>query len=68
VDDQNFVDPIVPSLAVPMAKKTVEQRAPGPASGQSDGGTPTKETLVYDESVELQALQLSDLPMCPKCK
>lgn len=68
VDDQNFVDPIVPSLAVPMAKKTVAQRAPGPASGQSDGGTPTEETLVYDESVELQALQLSDLPVCPKCQ
>lgn len=69
MEDENFLDPIVPALAVPLAKKSIEQKATGPAAGEEKlmGGSLAKEVLEYDEETELPTLLISDMPMCPKC-
>lgn len=64
--EDNFSDPIVPALAVPEAKKSIEQKAPGPTAGEG-GDDPTSGVLEYDEEAELPTLRISDLPLCPKC-
>lgn len=61
---QDFRDPIIPELAVPLAKQSLARRAPGPEPDAPEGDD---ERLVYDESAPLEPIPRERIPKCPKC-
>lgn len=61
---QDFRDPIIPELAVPLAKQSLARRAPGPELDAPEG---EDEQLVYDESAPLEPIPKERIPKCPKC-
>ncbi|RPB00591.1 DHS-like NAD/FAD-binding domain-containing protein [Choiromyces venosus 120613-1] len=65
---QDFSDPIIPEFAVPLAKASLSQRAPGPEQdGQGEEEVVDGEELVYDESAPLEPVPVERIPECPKC-
>ena len=61
---QDFRDPIIPELAVPLAEQSLARRAPGPEPGAPEG---EDGQLVYDESAPLEPIPRERIPKCPKC-
>ena len=79
-EGNNFVDPIVPSLAIPKAMPAAAPLGMVPMNTQSvsspeTGTTPAfpapeapRELDISDDRVELPDLEPKDLPRCPECK
>ncbi|CUS12990.1 unnamed protein product [Tuber aestivum] len=61
---QDLRDPIIPELAVPLARQSLARRAPGPEQSAIAEGLGK---LVYDESAPLQHVARERIPKCPKC-
>lgn len=57
-ETNNFIDPIVPALAIPVDESEM--------FGQKADGKP-KELDIADERVKLAQIPTNDLPQCPKC-
>jgi NAD-dependent deacetylase sirtuin 5 len=79
-EQDNFTDPIVPSLAIPTTKTGQEvdptsnkaRTAQGngitsPATGSSAAAQEGEEIDISDEKVTIPSLKPSDLPQCPQC-
>ncbi|PWW80735.1 DHS-like NAD/FAD-binding domain-containing protein, partial [Tuber magnatum] len=56
---QDFRDPIIPELAVPLARQSLARRAPGPEQDSNAEGE-----LVYDENASLQPVPREAIPKC----
>jgi len=78
-EENNFVDPIVPALAIPTeeddptsieARKKMSDALHTKREAHQNGGVVmgTKELDIADENVELPELAIKDLPHCPDCK
>lgn len=79
-EQQNFTDPIVPALAIPTGipqPGPLGTSEPGSASPYSlENSTKpafpkpeaSEELDISDDRVELAALGIEDLPMCPRCQ
>ncbi|KAL8715795.1 MAG: hypothetical protein Q9220_000462 [cf. Caloplaca sp. 1 TL-2023] len=72
VEKDNFVDPIVPALAIP---KEVSQPMPGAEAAKSLAAamkgaksTEGKELDISDAAVSIPRIDVKDLPQCPKCQ
>ncbi|KAG8532894.1 uncharacterized protein KY384_002772 [Bacidia gigantensis] len=70
-ETDNFIDPIVPALAIPKAGPE-----PTPAATATSGAAATdsltdalnqKELDISDETVKIADIPTQDLPQCPKC-
>lgn len=62
----NFTDPIVPALALPLDESDPTSNEARQAI--SNAIHRKKELDISDENVPLPELRISDLPRCPKCK
>lgn len=58
--EQNFTDPIVPALAIPMDEHD-------PTTKDALQGN-SKELDIANENVDLPSIPVNELPSCPKCK
>jgi len=78
-EEDNFVDPIVPALAIPTegddltsieARKRASDTLHAKKETHQNGGAVTgpRELDIADENVELPELAIRDLPHCPACK
>ena len=67
-EQNNFIDPIVPSLAIPLATPPPTlPTAQGTFIEQEAEGT-VRELDISDERVAIPQIPRSDLPTCPKCR
>ncbi|KAF2172831.1 hypothetical protein M409DRAFT_62509 [Zasmidium cellare ATCC 36951] len=62
--EENFTDPIVPSLAIPMDKSDPTTTEALAAAGKAN----RKELDISNAAVPISNIPVKDLPQCPKCK
>ena len=70
-EEDNFVDPIVPALAIPTEEDdptSIEARKKASDVKKEARQNGTRELDIADENVELPELAIRDLPHCPDCK
>ncbi|KAI9806550.1 MAG: hypothetical protein M1833_003737 [Piccolia ochrophora] len=64
VEQNNFVDPIVPSLAIPKLSSGEDVSTKTPARDEKDAS----EVDLSNEETSMPDIHIRDLPHCPKCK
>lgn len=64
--EENFVDPIVPSLAIPLDKSDPTTNEALAQAGKNKAKR--KELDIANAAVPIENITVKDLPQCPKCK